>query len=50
MSERAMVLAEPVPEPAAAPPSPLREFWYYFRENAGAVAGLVIDLVLPVAS
>ena len=23
-----------------APPGPLREFWYYFSENKGAVAGL----------
>ena len=27
---------------AAAPPSPLREFWGYFRANRGAVGGLVI--------
>jgi dipeptide transport system permease protein len=27
---------------AAAPPSPLREFWGYFRANRGAVAGLVV--------
>ena len=26
----------------AAPPSPLREFWGYFRANRGAVGGLVI--------
>ena len=25
-----------------APPGPLREFWYYFSENKGAVAGLVV--------
>jgi dipeptide transport system permease protein len=29
-----------------APPSPLREFWHYFRENSGAVAGLVVVLGL----
>ncbi len=27
---------------AAAPPSPLREFWGYFRANRGAVGGLVV--------
>ena len=27
---------------AGAPPHPLAEFWFYFRENAGAVAGLVV--------
>jgi dipeptide transport system permease protein len=29
-----------------APPHPLSEFWFYFRENAGAVAGLVVIVVL----
>jgi dipeptide transport system permease protein len=29
-----------------APPHPLLEFWFYFRENAGAVAGLVVIVVL----
>jgi dipeptide transport system permease protein len=31
---------------AGAPPHPLQEFWFYFRENAGAVAGLVVIVVL----
>ena len=31
---------------AAAPPSPLLEFWQDFRKNAGAVAGLVVIAVL----
>ena len=31
---------------AAAPPSPLREFWGYFRANHGAVAGLVVEIDL----
>lgn len=31
---------------AGAPPHPLREFWSYFKENAGAVAGLVVIVVL----
>jgi dipeptide transport system permease protein len=30
----------------AAPPGPLREFWHYFSENNGAVAGLVIIAVV----
>ena len=29
-----------------APPSPLAEFWHYFRENKGAVAGLAVVLGL----
>jgi dipeptide transport system permease protein len=29
-----------------APPGPLREFWHYFRENKGAVAGLAVVLLL----
>src|SRR5215470_436209 len=29
-----------------APPHPLREFWYYFSDNPGAVAGLFTILVI----
>jgi dipeptide transport system permease protein len=29
-----------------APPGPLREFWQYFAENRGAVAGLVVFIVI----
>jgi dipeptide transport system permease protein len=29
-------------ETRAAPSGPLREFWHYFSENSGAVAGLII--------
>ena len=37
------VQAEAVlPKVEKAPPGPLREFWYYFSENKGAVAGLVV--------
>ena len=33
-----------------APPHPLREFWYYFRQNRGAVAGLfVVSLIVLTA-
>lgn len=38
-----------VPEIVAAetaPPTPLREFWQYFTENRGAVAGLVVFVVI----
>jgi dipeptide transport system permease protein len=31
---------------AGAPRHPLAEFWFYFKENAGAVAGLVVIVVL----
>jgi dipeptide transport system permease protein len=31
---------------AGAPPHPLSEFWFYFKENSGAVAGLVVIAVL----
>lgn len=41
--------AEPLTQ-AAAPPHPLREFWYYFSQNLGAVAGLVtITIILLLA-
>ena len=33
-------------EISQAPPSPLAEFWLYFRENHGAVAGLAVVLGL----
>jgi len=31
---------------AGAPPHPLLEFWFYFKANFGAVAGLVVIVVL----
>ena len=33
-----------------APPSPLREFWHYFRENGGAVVGLYVVIGLIVVA
>ena len=48
MSEQAVALAEPAP--TQAPPSPLREFWYYFSENAGAVAGLAVIVLVLLAA
>jgi len=32
------------------PPGPLREFWSHFRQNAGAVAGLLVITVLLVVA
>ncbi len=32
--------------PTAAPPKPIVEFWLYFRENHGAVAGLAVFVVI----
>src|ERR687891_1654087 len=32
------------------PPGPLREFWHYFAENKGAVAGLVVIAVVVLAA
>jgi dipeptide transport system permease protein len=49
MSERAAVLGEPE-ELTSAPPSPLAEFWYYFRENGGAVAGLAVIVLVILAA
>jgi len=43
--------AQTVPAPLAeAPPGPLREFWYYFSENRGAVAGLFVIAVVVLAA
>lgn len=35
---------------AMRPPGPIREFWYYFRENKGAVAGLAVVLLVILAA
>ncbi len=41
--------AEPLIQPAA-PPNPLREFWFYFSQNLGAVAGLLtISIIVLLA-
>ena len=32
------------------PPAPLREFWDYFSENKGAVAGLVVFVVISLSA
>jgi dipeptide transport system permease protein len=38
------------PDVAAAPPGPLREFWYYVSENKGAVAGLCVIVVVVLSA
>src|SRR5215469_2526350 len=41
--------AEPLIQPAA-PPHPLRELWFYFSQNLGAVAGLItISIIVLLA-
>ncbi|CAN7468945.1 ABC transporter permease subunit [Bosea sp. LjRoot9] len=36
--------------PAGAPPHPLREFWSYFSANRGAVAGLIVIVLVLLAA
>ncbi len=36
--------------PAGAPPHPLREFWSYFSANHGAVAGLIVIVLVLLAA
>ena len=38
--------ARPIAAPSATPPHPLREFWGYFSANTGAVAGLLVIVVV----
>jgi dipeptide transport system permease protein len=47
MASRAQAIAVPIAE---APPGPLREFWYYFSENKGAVAGLLVIAVVVLGA
>uniref|UniRef100_A0A9E8CS52 ABC transporter permease subunit n=1 Tax=Bosea sp. NBC_00436 TaxID=2969620 RepID=A0A9E8CS52_9HYPH len=39
-------LQAPATTPSAAPPHPVREFWTYFSANRGAVAGLVVIVLV----
>ncbi|ALG73439.1 peptide transporter [Azospirillum thiophilum] len=51
MSTELSAKTEPAtPEPVAAsrPPHPLAEFWYHFRQNKGALAGLVVILLIAL--
>jgi dipeptide transport system permease protein len=51
MSERAAALEEAGEAvPAGAPPSRLAEFWIYFSENNGAVAGLAVIVIVVLAA
>ena len=38
------------PLPTARPPSAFGEFWHYFAQNKGAVAGLVVILIVTFAA
>ncbi len=38
------------PDTAAVPPHPLREFWDYFAENRGAVAGLIVITIIAAVA
>ncbi|SFI50823.1 dipeptide transport system permease protein [Bosea sp. OK403] len=42
--------APSVTVPAGAPPHPLREFWSYFSANRGAVAGLIVIVLVLLAA
>ena len=48
MADRAAAISDPLP--VSLPPSLLREFWHYFRENRGAVAGLFVIVVVILAA
>ena len=39
-----------LPTVERAPPGPLREFWYYFSENKGAVGGLIVIALVVLAA
>ena len=47
MADRAAAISDPLP--VSLPPSPLAEFWHYFSENSGAVAGLIVILIVLLA-
>ena len=50
-AERAEVQEAAIePEVVRAPPSPARELWHHFSENKGAVAGLVIVVLLVLVA
>ena len=36
--------------PTSAPPHPLVEFWYHFRQNKGAMAGLAVILLIALVA
>ncbi|CUH89087.1 Dipeptide transport system permease protein DppC [Phaeobacter sp. CECT 5382] len=42
--------ASPAPSASEARPGPFREFWFYFRENRGAVMGLWVFAVFVICA
>ena len=45
------IAATPAPtSPSSKPTSGLREFWFYFSQNTGAVIGLVLFILLVLAA
>ena len=48
MADRAAAMSEPLP--VSLPPSQLAEFWHYFSENRGAVAGLAVIALVVLAA
>ncbi|MBP2298878.1 ABC transporter permease subunit [Azospirillum picis] len=51
MSTELSTTPEPAADPAipvSRPPHPLAEFWYHFRQNKGALGGLVVILAIAV--
>ena len=50
MAERAVAAAAADPVPVSLPPSRLAEFWHYFSENKGAVAGLAVIVLVVLAA
>ena len=40
----------PAPTAVEAPPGPVAEFWHYFSENPGAVAGLVVIVAITLVA
>ena len=48
MADRAAAMSEPLP--VSLPPSQLAEFWHYFSENKGAVAGLAVIVLVVLAA
>jgi len=48
MDAQSNAVVEPVP--TATPPHPLVEFWFHFRQNTGAVIGLVVILLLVLVA
>jgi dipeptide transport system permease protein len=50
MAIRLDSITPPAAAAEQAPPGPLREFWHYFSENRGAVAGLVVIVTVVLVA